>query len=60
MLVAALQPQHMSATALETIFEAAWAITNLAVVRSGGGGGVAVKRHTLSLPPMSTQQHSNT
>ncbi|KAI7843347.1 hypothetical protein COHA_003044 [Chlorella ohadii] len=30
-LVAALQPQHMSATALETIFEAAWAITNLAV-----------------------------
>lgn len=32
-LVAALQPQHMSATALETIFEAAWAITNLAVVR---------------------------
>jgi hypothetical protein len=34
-LVAALQPQHMSATALETIFEAAWAITNLAVVRRG-------------------------
>ncbi|KAL4440465.1 hypothetical protein ABPG75_003466 [Micractinium tetrahymenae] len=30
-LVAALQPPVMSATAMETIFEAAWAITNLAV-----------------------------
>ncbi|KAI3431378.1 hypothetical protein D9Q98_004432 [Chlorella vulgaris] len=30
-LVAALQPPRMDATAMETIFEAAWAITNLAV-----------------------------
>lgn len=33
-LVAALQPPRMDATALETVFEAAWAITNLAVVSS--------------------------
>ena len=32
MLVAVLQPPRMDATAMETIFEAAWAITNLAVV----------------------------
>ena len=31
-LVAALQPPRMDSTAMETIFEAAWAITNLAVV----------------------------
>lgn len=36
-LVAALQPPQMSATALETVFEAAWAITNLAVVRCRRG-----------------------
>jgi hypothetical protein len=32
-LVAALQPPRMDATAMETVFEAAWAITNLATVR---------------------------
>lgn len=31
LLVAALQPPRVDATALEAIFEAAWALTNLAV-----------------------------
>jgi hypothetical protein len=42
-LVAALQPPQMSPTAMETIFEAAWAITNLAVVRFGRPPGCSLR-----------------
>lgn len=37
LLVAALQPPRVDGTALEAIFEAAWALTNLAVRRYRAG-----------------------
>ena len=46
-LVEALQPPRMDATAMETVFEAAWAITNLAVAR-GGEAACALAARTMA------------